>query len=123
MRLRHVKRTSSRPAKRSGAVMYATACRASSHPASETPGRGRAERTSMKMQSAALAAVLALSSLYGCRARAADAPVTLQTDDQKTLYALGHLLGRNVGPFNLTPAELEIVKKGLTDSVTGKKPE
>ena len=38
-----------------------------------------------------------------------------KTDDEKTLYALGLLLSGNLGPFNLTPAELELVKDGLTD--------
>jgi FKBP-type peptidyl-prolyl cis-trans isomerase FkpA len=47
----------------------------------------------------------------------------LDTDDQKTLYALGLLLGRNIKPFALKPDEVEIVKAGLTDSVTGAKPQ
>src|SRR5215467_13704707 len=47
----------------------------------------------------------------------------LDTDDQKTLYALGLLLGRNIKPFALKPDELEIVKAGLADSVTGAKPQ
>ncbi|HEX9104786.1 MAG TPA: hypothetical protein VF997_21390, partial [Polyangia bacterium] len=38
--------------------------------------------------------------------------VKLETEDQKTLYALGLILGRNVKGFNLTPAELETVKAG-----------
>jgi FKBP-type peptidyl-prolyl cis-trans isomerase FkpA len=45
-----------------------------------------------------------------------------QTEDQKTLYALGLALAREVGVFTLSPAEFEMVKKGLTDGVTGKKP-
>jgi FKBP-type peptidyl-prolyl cis-trans isomerase FkpA len=44
-----------------------------------------------------------------------------KTEDQKTLYAVGLALGREVGVFSLSPAELEFVKQGLTDSVTGKK--
>src|SRR5215470_8873961 len=47
----------------------------------------------------------------------------LDTDDEKTLYALGLLLGRNIKPFSLKPDELEIVKKGLTDAVTDDKPQ
>ena len=39
----------------------------------------------------------------------------LKTDDEKTLYALGLVLANQLGPFKLTPAELEIVKAGLTD--------
>ena len=46
----------------------------------------------------------------------------LETEDQKTLYALGLLLGRNIKPFSLKPEELEIVKAGLADSVTNAKP-
>ena len=43
------------------------------------------------------------------------------TDDQKTAYALGANIGRQIGGFNLTPAELEAMKKGLTDSARGAK--
>lgn len=46
----------------------------------------------------------------------------LQTDEQKVLYALGVMLGRNVANLNISPTELELVKKGLGDGATGKKP-
>ncbi len=39
----------------------------------------------------------------------------LKTEDDKTLYALGLALSRNLGSFNLTAAELDIVVAGLTD--------
>ncbi len=42
---------------------------------------------------------------------------TPSSEDEKTLYTLGMLLGRNLGTFNLTAAELELVKSGLTDMV------
>src|SRR5438132_13379367 len=45
----------------------------------------------------------------------------LDTEDQKTLYALGMLLGKNIKPFALKPEELAIVKAGLTDAVTDRK--
>ncbi|MBP2676350.1 MAG: peptidylprolyl isomerase [Deltaproteobacteria bacterium] len=48
---------------------------------------------------------------------AADPP---KTEEQKTLYTLGVLLNRSVAPFQLSPAELELVKQGLTDAATGK---
>jgi FKBP-type peptidyl-prolyl cis-trans isomerase FkpA len=51
----------------------------------------------------------------------ASAPPKLDTEDQKTLYALGVLLGRNTQTFALTPDELAIVKAGLTDAVTDTK--
>jgi len=45
----------------------------------------------------------------------------LQTDDEKTLYALGLAISSQLSTFKLTPAELDIVKAGLTDG-TLKKP-
>ncbi|MDO6386264.1 FKBP-type peptidyl-prolyl cis-trans isomerase [Uliginosibacterium sp. 31-12] len=45
------------------------------------------------------------------------------TDDQKTMYALGTVLGQQVSnSFSATPAELEFIKKGLTDAASGAKP-
>jgi FKBP-type peptidyl-prolyl cis-trans isomerase FkpA/FKBP-type peptidyl-prolyl cis-trans isomerase FklB len=41
----------------------------------------------------------------------------LKTEEQKTLYALGIALGENLAQFNLSEAELELVKSGLTDSI------
>ena len=47
----------------------------------------------------------------------------LETDEQKTFYALGLLLGDNVKVFDLKPEELAIVKAGMTDAVTGANPQ
>lgn len=44
-----------------------------------------------------------------------------ETDDQKTLYAVGLIVGRQLDVFSLSPAELEWVKQGITDKVTGQK--
>jgi FKBP-type peptidyl-prolyl cis-trans isomerase FkpA len=47
---------------------------------------------------------------------------TLKTDDEKSLYSIGYLVGsRNLAPLSLKPNELEIVKRGLSDGATGKK--
>lgn len=43
------------------------------------------------------------------------------TEEQKTLYAVGASVSRSLTVFELTPAEFEIVKQGLTDAQTGKK--
>ncbi|MBK5274551.1 MAG: FKBP-type peptidyl-prolyl cis-trans isomerase [Desulfuromonadales bacterium] len=51
---------------------------------------------------------------------AADLP---KTEEQKTLYAVGLVIARQLSLFNLTPAEFEIVKQGLADAVAGKTPE
>ncbi len=60
--------------------------------------------------------VLALALPFA--ASAAD----LKTDDQKSLYAIGYVVGsRNLGPLNLKPDELKIVEQGLADGAVGKK--
>jgi len=46
----------------------------------------------------------------------------LETEDQKTLYALGLLLGGDIKVFALTPDELEFVKAGLADAATNATP-
>lgn len=63
-----------------------------------------------------LAAVVAFTSVAFA---AAPEP---KTEDQKTLYAIGVLLGGNLSTFNLSPAELEIVKAGLSDGALNQKP-
>jgi FKBP-type peptidyl-prolyl cis-trans isomerase len=40
------------------------------------------------------------------------------TEEQKTLYALGLLISRNLESFALSPAEFSTVKSGLTDGFT-----
>jgi FKBP-type peptidyl-prolyl cis-trans isomerase FkpA len=47
----------------------------------------------------------------------------LETEDQKTLYALGLLIGRNIKPFALSPEDLAIVKAGLTDAANNATPQ
>jgi FKBP-type peptidyl-prolyl cis-trans isomerase FkpA len=80
------------------------------------------------MKHVILCAALALAgvSITSCRGKtpgggAASAGVP-HTDDEKALYALGTILGERISEFNLSPQELEIVKRGLTDSVTGARP-
>jgi FKBP-type peptidyl-prolyl cis-trans isomerase FkpA len=78
----------------------------------------------MKKALNALAAILCTFSLTVCSADAAktQAPTTPVTEDQKTLYALGQLLGSSVETFELTPDELAMVQKGMADAVSGAKP-
>src|SRR5262245_61653212 len=63
-----------------------------------------------------------LAVIVGGASVAAAAGPELKTDDQKTLYAIGLLISRNLAPFSLSEAELEYVKAGLTDGVIGKEP-
>jgi FKBP-type peptidyl-prolyl cis-trans isomerase FkpA len=65
-------------------------------------------------------AVAALAGALGCgRLGGTAAPAT---EDEKALYAVGLMLGRNASVFNLTPHELDIVKAGLTDAILKHKP-
>jgi FKBP-type peptidyl-prolyl cis-trans isomerase FkpA len=64
------------------------------------------------MKKTFIAVVCALSA-FACSA--AD-----MTEDQKTVYAIGAIMGKQVSVFNLSPAELELVKKGLSDAANGK---
>ncbi|HEY2899447.1 MAG TPA: FKBP-type peptidyl-prolyl cis-trans isomerase [Polyangia bacterium] len=45
-----------------------------------------------------------------------------KTEDQKTLYALGLMLGRNISVFNLSKDELAVVQTGMADQVMKNKP-
>ncbi len=45
---------------------------------------------------------------------------TPKTEEDKTLYALGVLISRNLQPFALTAKELEMVEAGITDGVQDK---
>jgi FKBP-type peptidyl-prolyl cis-trans isomerase FkpA len=66
-------------------------------------------------------ALLALSLDVGC-ARRGGGSVDPKTDDEKALYSWGLMLGRNATALNPTPAELDLIKAGLTDSVQKNKP-
>ena len=44
----------------------------------------------------------------------------LSTDDQKTIYALGLSMYRSLAPFDLSPAEMDLVKQGFADAIAGK---
>ncbi len=60
-----------------------------------------------------------LVTMLAVSASAAEGP---KTEDQKTLYAVGLVLARQLSIFRLTPTELEFVQQGITDGVTGKTP-
>ena len=45
---------------------------------------------------------------------------SLTTEDDKTLYALGALISRNLAAFELSEKELDLVKLGLSDGVAKK---
>lgn len=63
--------------------------------------------------------IAALITLLAGPAFAAEAP---KTENEKTLYAIGVILARQIAVFNLAPSELEFVKQGLSDAASGKTP-
>ena len=64
-----------------------------------------------------IAVTLMLGAVAGC-GRFGGAP---KTEEDKTLYALGMIIGKNLQDFNLSPRELDIVKAGMTDTIQKKK--
>jgi len=52
-------------------------------------------------------------------AAAASGPVALRNDDDRTIYALGLVLSRNIAEFELSASEVEIVKRALSDAASG----
>src|SRR5580658_4265578 len=56
----------------------------------------------------------------GCLLAQAPAAAGGMTDEQKTIYALGLQLASSVSGFNLSAAEIELMKKGISDGLAGK---
>jgi len=84
------------------------------------------------LRKTALPLALALTVALGCKAKEAPGSGGTpakpeagmpQTEDEKTIYALGAMLGgRFAAQLHLTPAEIEILKKGLSDTAGGGQP-
>ena len=68
-------------------------------------------------------AAVACQGKGGAPAETKVASAELKTEDEKTLYALGLILGKNAcGPLKPTEAELAIIVRGLSDAASGKSP-
>lgn len=63
--------------------------------------------------------VTVLAILLATASFAQDIP---KTEEEKTLYAVGLSVSRSLTVFDLSAAELEIVKQGIADGASGKKP-
>jgi len=68
-----------------------------------------------------LASLLVLAS-FGCT-RTPESSTALETEDQKTLYAIGVALSQQLEAFGLTEEELETVKIGIGDGVAKRPPQ
>lgn len=45
-----------------------------------------------------------------------------KTDDERAIYTIGFLMGRNVAAFKMTPAEVKVIQAGLGDAILGAPP-
>jgi FKBP-type peptidyl-prolyl cis-trans isomerase FkpA len=64
----------------------------------------------------------ALALVFVLAASAAAAAQTPKTDDEKSLYAIGYIVGKsNLAPLSLKPSEIKLVQQGLADAASGKK--
>lgn len=68
-----------------------------------------------------LKTTLAATLLAATFAATVAAQPALDSDQDKTLYALGQAIGTNLAQFHLTADELAVVSAGLSDSVLGAK--
>jgi FKBP-type peptidyl-prolyl cis-trans isomerase FkpA len=64
-----------------------------------------------------LAALLLPAVAFAQAPQSTGAP---QTDEEKTLYAIGLVMQRSLRQFDLSPAELEFIRRALVDAAAGK---
>jgi FKBP-type peptidyl-prolyl cis-trans isomerase FkpA len=66
--------------------------------------------------------LLAVSWIAACSPPPAKQEMALDTEEQKTLYALGAVSARNLRQFSLAPDEVELILAGLRDVLLGQEP-
>lgn len=73
------------------------------------------------MQRMIIAALILLVALpvHAARKKPTSKPMT---EEQKAFYAVGLVLARQLEVFDLSPAELRMVKRGLNDATRGRRP-
>jgi FKBP-type peptidyl-prolyl cis-trans isomerase FkpA len=70
--------------------------------------------------------ILALAStafafvLPACAADSGNAAAKLETEDQKTLYAMGLAIAQNLSQYKLSEEDLTFLEQGLTDGILGR---
>src|ERR1700677_4102789 len=78
------------------------------------------QATAAKSTTAAPNATTAPKSAPKATAATKATPPVLSTDEQKTVYALGLQMYRSLAQFDLSPAEVELIKRALGDAAAGK---
>jgi FKBP-type peptidyl-prolyl cis-trans isomerase FkpA len=79
----------------------------------------------MRMYRFAAALLIALAALplaAQSEPPASTATATAPGDDEKTIYAIGMSLWRSLSAFDLSPAEVEIVQRAISDLAAGREP-
>lgn len=76
----------------------------------------RLDSTERNLMSRLIIPALIMSLTAGARAQ------EVKTEEDKTLYAVGVLVAKQLEVFNLSPGELQLVRRGLDDAASGKKP-
>ena len=89
-------------------------------PAPAAKAAPKATKAGTPAKASTTAAKSAKAATKAKAATPAAAPGALTTDDQKTIYAVGLSMAQNLSQLGLSRAELEIVKRALTDSAAGK---
>lgn len=72
-----------------------------------------------------LYAALMLAASFPARLAFAESAAagSMQTEEQKTLYTLGVVVGSNLAPFRLSSSDLKYVSMGLRDAVASQNPQ
>jgi FKBP-type peptidyl-prolyl cis-trans isomerase FkpA len=99
--------------------LFSAILMAQAPPAKSPPPATKAAPPATKAATPASTAVKSAQAKAATPASAAS-PGALTTDDQKTVYALGLTIAQQISRLELSRAELEIVKRALTDAAAGK---
>ncbi|MEK7389469.1 MAG: FKBP-type peptidyl-prolyl cis-trans isomerase [Elusimicrobiota bacterium] len=65
-------------------------------------------------------AILALSlaaPLFAAETPSKPAQTPYKNDDERTVYTIGYMMGRNLAAFNLNASEIKVIAAGLADSI------
>jgi FKBP-type peptidyl-prolyl cis-trans isomerase FkpA len=73
----------------------------------------------MRLRTLLALLVLLPASVFAQAPPAAGAGVP-QTDEEKTLYAVGLVMARSLRQFDMSPAEVEFVRRAIADALAGK---
>jgi FKBP-type peptidyl-prolyl cis-trans isomerase FkpA len=101
-------------------VLVSTALLAQVKPATKPqPAPARQRSTSAAPAAGQKSTSNAAKTTTAAKAPPPNTPANM-TDEQKTIYALGLSIARSISQFDLSPAELDLVKQAITDAAAGK---